>query len=339
MTQLLALPKSVFSKLRRTEVLSKKFRSVCETVGVSTTITPILDCPTRWNSTHDMLEIAIKLKEGIVTLCNIEKVLTPFIILPKEWSLLENLNKFLLNFKNLSTILSGDKYVSIPLVIVSFNLLLDNMEKKSMKLDRKVNRTEEDQKFILVVQAARDKMLKHYHKTNWIYCITLILDPKHKVETFDSTEWGVELKEKTMRMFQDKCAKYQSNEPVSQESAEDRQNNHSSDDELVDFNQLYRAGPSKSSRDSKKELQEYLHQDRATNNEDILQWWKLHQYRFPVLAKMARYYLSIQATSVPAERLFSRASLVIRKHRNRLNNQSARWLLCINSWAMRKNLT
>lgn len=32
-------------------------------------------------------------------------------------------------------------------------------------------------------------------------------------------------------------------------------------------------------------------------------------------------------------------SLVIRKHRNRLNNQSARWLLCINSWAMRKNLT
>lgn len=78
-------------------------------------------------------------------------------------------------------------------------------------------------------------------------------------------------------------------------------------------------------------------QPRALGNEDILNWWKVHATQFPILSKMARNYLTIPATSVPAERLFSKASLIIRKHRNRLNNESARWLLCLNSWASKLN--
>lgn len=106
------------------------------------------------------------------------------------------------------------------------------------------------------------------------------------------------------------------------------------DENAIDFNKLYSAPSSSSaSQQSNKELEQFLSQPRAMNNEDGLQWWKRHELQFPILAKMARDFLSISATSVPAERLFSKASIVIRKHRNRLNNESARWLLCINSWA------
>lgn len=46
--------RSIFSKIKRSEKLKNKFRSVCETMNVPTTVSHIFDCPTRWNSTHDM---------------------------------------------------------------------------------------------------------------------------------------------------------------------------------------------------------------------------------------------------------------------------------------------
>lgn len=53
--------------------------------------------------------------------------------------------------------------------------------------------------------------------------------------------------------------------------------------------------------------------------------------RYSCLSRMACDFLSIPATSVPAERLFSKAALFIRKHRNKLNNDSARSQLCLQS--------
>jgi len=46
-------------------------------------------------------------------------------------------------------------------------------------------------------------------------------------------------------------------------------------------------------------------------SEDPLIWWKLNQHRFHTLSRLAQKYLTMQATSVPAERLFSKAGMII----------------------------
>ncbi|CAD6236489.1 GSCOCG00008209001-RA-CDS, partial [Cotesia congregata] len=120
--------RSIFRKIRRSEKLKKIFHSDCETVNLPTNLNPILDCPTRWNSTHDMIGVALKLKQGIITLCNSVLELDHFNICEEEWTVLEKIHKFLINFKNLTTRLGGDKYVTLPFVIISFNLLLDRIE-------------------------------------------------------------------------------------------------------------------------------------------------------------------------------------------------------------------
>lgn len=60
---------------------------------------------------------------------------------------------------------------------------------------------------------------------------------------------------------------------------------------------------------------------------DPLQWWNERKDTFPLLSKQARKFLSIPATSVPSERLFSDAGNIITDKRNRLNPNTVHDLL------------
>ncbi|RIB11753.1 hypothetical protein C2G38_2202656 [Gigaspora rosea] len=53
-------------------------------------------------------------------------------------------------------------------------------------------------------------------------------------------------------------------------------------------------------------------------NEDPIKWWQLHKASFPILVQLARKYLSIPASSVPSERLFSDIDNHITSKRTRL---------------------
>ena len=58
-------------------------------------------------------------------------------------------------------------------------------------------------------------------------------------------------------------------------------------------------------------------------------WWKDNTSRFPLLAKLARKYLSAPPTSVLSERLFSSAGDIYTEKRNRLSPDKAEQLLFI----------
>ena len=64
-----------------------------------------------------------------------------------------------------------------------------------------------------------------------------------------------------------------------------------------------------------------------------LVWWAQNQKSFPLVAKVARKFLCIPATSASSERVFSVAGRVIEKRRNRLTGNNAEDLIFLHeSW-------
>lgn len=80
------------------------------------------------------------------------------------------------------------------------------------------------------------------------------------------------------------------------------------------------------------ELIRYWELADASFDMEPLSWWRAHSTEYPILSKMAQDYLSVQASSVPCEQLFSLAGNVISKKRNRLSSETARACLCLRSW-------
>ncbi|KYQ60004.1 hypothetical protein ALC60_00975, partial [Trachymyrmex zeteki] len=74
----------------------------------------------------------------------------------------------------------------------------------------------------------------------------------------------------------------------------------------------------------------YLQTPRKCMDINILKWTS-HAHIYPILSKMARDILSSTASSVTVERLFSIGALTMTKNRTRLQNNSLKALMCINS--------
>ncbi|KIL65169.1 hypothetical protein M378DRAFT_52957, partial [Amanita muscaria Koide BX008] len=83
------------------------------------------------------------------------------------------------------------------------------------------------------------------------------------------------------------------------------------------------------------ELAIYLSTDIESVN-DPIKWWYEHRPVFPRLSRMALDYLTIPATSVDVERLFSRGRILLSHLRNRMSAQTTRALLCLGSWSRLK---
>lgn len=323
--------RNLCKKIRASEQLTINLENLCTAVNTPF-LKPILDVCTRWNSTCDMLSTAYRLKIPLEMLTSSSSNLRGYAIHESEWIIVNQLLNFLTNFKKISVLFSGEDYPTLPIAVVGMNLLIDKLEKIVFDLDNRPERNSLDETLIMAVQAGRDKLLKHYKKTNWIYCISLILDPRHKVKSFDCTSWGAALKEETVRRFE-KIYKddYYSLHHQEQDVEDTVPIASSTEEDEINLNALYVQNQRPSHW--KNEITEYLNSPQATQDVNILSWWKTHQELYPILAQMARDYLAIMASSVPVERLFSAASLIMTKNRCAMKSESLRARLCVNAWS------
>ena len=61
-----------------------------------------------------------------------------------------------------------------------------------------------------------------------------------------------------------------------------------------------------------------------------LDWWKSHHHQYRKQSILAKKYLCVPATSVPSERLFSKAGELVSAKRNRLKPKYVDMMLFLN---------
>ena len=67
------------------------------------------------------------------------------------------------------------------------------------------------------------------------------------------------------------------------------------------------------------EIDRYLSLPQVDDEVSPTNWWNTNQKRFPILARIARDYFSVQSSSVPSERLFSSGVDLVTPKRCRLS--------------------
>lgn len=207
--------------------------------------------------------------------------------------------------------------MTISSVIAAFNGLMDDCENYS-KATCPVVQT--------AARLALEVLNKYYSKTNESYIVCLILDPRFKLvyyefDTSPTAEDPANMKKIFLKTYQ----KYKANKVTGGEVATNPQEDSSLD-------RMWRH-QAKRSKVEETEATMYLSEDIESPTTNPLDYWKLRESRFPVLASMARDYLAVPATSCPSERLFSTAGNVISASRSRLNPDTVRALLCLKSWS------
>lgn len=185
-------------------------------------------------------------------------------------------------------------------------------------------------------EAMMDKFNKYWEEKNNVMVLATVLDPRYKMfyidwafkQLYDEVTAEDELAdvrvelEELFEKFD--TAKKQSEGTSSSKACISSTSMPASD---IDF-QTHRL--STTTKSSKSELRNYL-EDKLEEPDakfNLLDWWKVNSLRYPLLAKMARRFLTIPASSVSSESTFSTGGRVLDDYRSSLKPDMVEALVC-----------
>ena len=239
---------------------------------------------------------------------------------PEEWKILRELFNILKPYEDVTKVISGEKYCTSSLVIPLCNGLKNVLSRllRNPFSDAAMN-------VLKALQEGLEKRLGNVQKSNTLTLATF-LDPRFKQIVLGSV--GDDVK-KVINLVAQKISEEFTTTEI-QESIEREENDLSI---WFDVDKIVSTAQPQGTFRSRSiiEVQRYLEDGNLQRNKDPLQWWCENKHIYPNIAKVAQERLCTLATSVPCERLFSKAGLVLTDRRNRLSDNKVNMILFLNS--------
>nr|XP_022910666.1 zinc finger BED domain-containing protein 1-like [Onthophagus taurus] len=287
------------------------------------------DVPTRWNSTYEMMQRIITLKTALVSALAVIKsgrdvdINNIDLLSNEEWLIAEQTVNILEMFNVVTTAVSAEKEVSASCIILYYKQLMKHINSfNTADLMPEVNQMAE--KLKLELHNRFSDM-----EDNELISQATVLDPRFKKFGFITQTSYSDAIEKicsentstnTMIYYIENTASYNhtSTLPESNKSCLDIL---WKDFDLEVQNHLT---PQDTSDIVKKEMDKYLEEPLLARKDiygviqDPLVWWHQRKHIYPNLFQIMKKRMCVMATSVPCERIFSKAGQIVSEKRERL---------------------
>lgn len=304
-------------KIRASNILFEEFSAICRALELTPSV-PIIDVKTRWNSTYDMLEFAVKYKECIqkciwesTQLSRNEQRLCPS---ADDWALIQYLLQMLHPIKEVTLMVSKKEIDNNFVGVVEMIPLLQFVD-KSLQESVDLAELPDDDELKLAIDAATEKLHYYYDNLSPIVGVSLLLDPRKKLVFLQKMQWKPSWINQAMDSFKDAFSFYQMKTGLQKTQVDQPLPKRSKFSSYNDY--LDHIEPSDSNSES--EVDRYFAQPAIGRKLDPLQWWKVNAVEYPTLSRMARDYFSVQASSVPSERVFSSGANLVTPKRCKLS--------------------
>lgn len=325
--------KSTVQFFKRSSHATAKLHEMQKTIGKTLKLKQ--DVPTRWNSTYVMLERFLYNKEPIIAVLALVNSNVTFA--ESEWGIIKQAVDMLGVFFEVTVEVSASKTVSLSKIGI-----LDRGLRRKVKLDL------ENKQLLGEVRKLGEGLLteltKRFGVTESIELVgqSIFLDPRFKkqgfgeVSRFQETYNTIIMKARGQIMSS--SSRTESGLDIGKPEEEARlplPPLTPSSSIWNDFDESVSRLQGHQVQDAKAlaiiEADKYLAEPLLPRNLDPLVWWDERKRIFPNLYQLVLKRLCIQATSVPCERIFSKAGQLMTEKRSRLTSQKLTQMLFINS--------
>ncbi|KAI5750503.1 hypothetical protein M8J76_016232 [Diaphorina citri] len=291
------------------------------------------DVDTRWNSTFDMMDRFLKLKDAIIStmaLLNIQNI-EP--LTSNDWLLTSQAVNILDIFNEITIEVSAEKSPTLSKVILYYNAIIKTLNNQARDMSH-------DAESLNLVFTLKDEMSKRFRNLHPLAAESTLMDPRFKKVPFKHDERGFNvasgrIKTQIMKKIREKETLLSNENSVastSTTSCTTPSPNVHKQKIWDDFDSEIKRMTAQSNPQSASivQLDKYIQEVNQPRAGNPLVWWKERKHIYPELYDIAMSRLCIPGTSVPCERIFSKAGLTMTDRRNRLKAKKLREIVFLN---------
>ena len=280
------------------------------------------DVVTRWNSQLIMFRRLIEVRASLTkTLTDLNKTFLQ--LTEHEWNILGDAVQILDPFELITKELSGEKFVTASLIIPLIEGLSFAIKSSMPKTDvgRSLKKLYEDdiipQRFVFI-----------YEKSYLL--MATALDPRFKLKGIESELHKVLARQYLMNELDAILHNDQSEDSASSSGPATATPSTSSIWQRFENVRNQHNTNASLNETAERILDNYFELHLEDRKVDPILWWQQKSLAMPHLFKLSKKVLMIPATSVPSERIFSKAGLLCNDRRNRLTPKHVNEILFLN---------